>query len=1372
MTNRPKKTPSSGAEITPTGRHCFTRLKNSAQMTFEPSAEDCAIGNAVATVPVEQTKLLNSPTSGAETTEITPHGRKRFTQFKMFASKALRRCKKGDLTNGPVAIHVGQTEILSGDGRSSSDELTTDDSEQDVEISISRNISPNLSAVPQQGTAVSQQDTAASQQDTATFVETSFLSSLSTLSSKPSQQTAIINFSSVPREIIRVQQPFKTTFLNNIAPPFFRTPLPEPNKRFISTLQLAFARHILLTKKSSLSSPMPGSLGTVEDDIQVMGLEGTDRLWMNAISKDPIEQDRLRWLTAKVVFQFLKSNNKDAMLIAEVTLLGSVLDCQDYRGVLSSLIRQLEQEALLDQELLRGLVYFLQSASPGFLIDDDLVKILRVLRRRLEETYMQFGDTKKPASKHIYLLAIAVSRVLDTMVEGNVKGLNRTEDHRPLLDILAGLKDSPDLYLKYQATYAWQALQYIGDDESPLKMALRVGEGLFMAGLGVASAFKLDIGCLFNGLRELGEAAGQVLDATKAVIESAQAARDAGEGVVDSLLKGFRTGDKRAWYPALQGARVFIREGRLAEFKRVVYEAPCRHDQEFQWGICQLLGEMAMDPIWGTEICQQAVYFLEDLHRSDLGRTKDSSVKDAICGILLRISKSAEKILPIHVDSLSQDSGRNNGDKSAEPYPLITRLPTPESSLLLAEVLKIPSLEYDLHRIMAQRVEAHQQPVYIPPHAKTSLKASDDEYFPLMDKVMEFLASDRQVFLILGNSGSGKSTFSRHLHYVLSKDYNHDRPIPIFIHLPTVRNPGTGLISEHLKTLNFMDDDIQELKRDRQFIIICDSYDEIRLSINLHTSNMLNRPGQWNAKMIISCRSTHARRDYIDLFQPQPLHRYDPSKRHLFQEAAIIPFSENQIKDYVDQFVQETEVHKLFPDRSVWSAAEYMDKLTRIPNLLPLVTNPFLLNLSLRSLPVFFKEHLDPSKITITRLNLFGIFIDEWLEVNRQRLRSMDHSEAAKAKLDELVEGDFKQIAIEFLQNLAKAIYEEQAGHSVVRYVHRDDKETWKAKFFGPDEEIVLLRQSSPLTCVENLHSFIHRSLLEYFRSLQMARLTPPTSKQENGQHEHTPRISQTNNQQTNLAQEHPAPNDQCEQGNLPSPSATPSRSVNTHNRMPSNLSNAPDPRSSLSSPNVPSNAFKRTTLRDAYDDTTLDAESDGSVSSDDDFEGSHECTCTSRDPSERTTQCATTVLPTAGWFYIKSQSSGFVIDVEQGLLSDPMAPNVLVNMNAQVMTDAEEQREKLESQLWRYKEGQLINRRSGLVLDCKQGVVRYGARLMQGIPKEGKEAHHQRWESKDGTLVIQGKPLFAIDIEGDGSKLNARLSLQRPKAENNADQQ
>ncbi|KAG0260352.1 hypothetical protein BG011_001953, partial [Mortierella polycephala] len=146
--------------------------------------------------------------------------------------------------------------------------------------------------------------------------------------------------------------------------------------------------------------------------------------------------------------------------------------------------------------------------------------------------------------------------------------------------------------------------------------------------------------------------------------------------------------------------------------------------------------------------------------------------------------------------------------------------------------------------------------------------------------------------------------------------------------------------------------------------------------------------------------------------------------------------------------------------------------------------------------------------------------------------------------------------------------------------------------------------------------------------------------------------------------------------------------------------------------------------------------------------------------------------LPTNGWFYIKSQSSGYVIDVEQGLLTDPTSPNTLVCMGSQLTTVTDGDHSKIESQLWRYDGGQLINRRSSLVLDCKQGVVRYGARLVQAIPKQGKEGHHQRWESANGTLLIQGKPAFVIDIEGDGSKSGSRLSLQRPKAQNNSDQQ
>ncbi|KAG0380568.1 hypothetical protein BGX24_007255 [Mortierella sp. AD032] len=128
-----------------------------------------------------------------------------------------------------------------------------------------------------------------------------------------------------------------------------------------------------------------------------------------------------------------------------------------------------------------------------------------------------------------------------------------------------------------------------------------------MGVLSVASIFKFDPENLFNGLRELGLSAGQAYDVAKA-------ARAGGESLKGCIVKGFWSGDKRAWYPALQGARVCIRAGPLAKFKHIVYNAPCRHESEFQWGVCQLLREMGLDRTWEIEMRQQSNSRLQE-HR-------------------------------------------------------------------------------------------------------------------------------------------------------------------------------------------------------------------------------------------------------------------------------------------------------------------------------------------------------------------------------------------------------------------------------------------------------------------------------------------------------------------------------------------------------------------------------------------------------------------------------------------------------------------------------------------------------------------------------------------------------------------------------------
>ncbi|KAF8924522.1 hypothetical protein BGZ47_003957, partial [Haplosporangium gracile] len=298
-----------------------------------------------------------------------------------------------------------------------------------------------------------------------------------------------------------------------------------------------------------------------------------------------------------------------------------------------------------------------------------------------------------------------------------------------------------------------------------------------------------------------------------------------------------------------------------------------------------------------------------------------------------------------------------------------------------------------------------------------------------------------------------------------------------------IKHPDQNLIDSQLSTHNFSDPHIQELKQHRKVILICDGYDEAQLKVNLHTANLFNQKGQADTKMIISCRSTFIEQDYRDLFQPQQTDRYSALATDLYTEAIIVPLSSSQIKDYVCQFVRDPEVHKLMGDRTVWSTEDYMDKLRSIPNMMELVKNPFLLALSLRALPGVVKGTVDLTKVKVTRLTLYDSFVDQWLEVNRLRLRRSKLPAEMEGALQGLLKEGFAVTATEFLKDLAATIFHEQDGNPVVEYKPRRDRGTWKIKFFGPELDITLLRESSPLSRASDQHRFIHRSLLEYFYS-------------------------------------------------------------------------------------------------------------------------------------------------------------------------------------------------------------------------------------------------------------------------------------------------
>jgi hypothetical protein len=223
------------------------------------------------------------------------------------------------------------------------------------------------------------------------------------------------------------------------------------------------------------------------------------------------------------------------------------------------------------------------------------------------------------------------------MAGTNVNGLDREKLHAPLISYLERLKKDSDPYLVYQASYAYQALQYVPDNETLWGGVLRRTGSVIQGVSGLVSAVKgLDLNEFIDGLKTIQQGFEGVSTAASLV--------ESGQGFLDSLKEGFSFERKREWYPALRGADVFIREGLFVKFEKLVYGAPCRGEPAFQWGVCQRLGEIAINDMWDTEARRSAVIFLGEMYRDDVIWGQHPSVKQWIIKLLMRLSSQTGSV--------------------------------------------------------------------------------------------------------------------------------------------------------------------------------------------------------------------------------------------------------------------------------------------------------------------------------------------------------------------------------------------------------------------------------------------------------------------------------------------------------------------------------------------------------------------------------------------------------------------------------------------------------------------------------------------------------------------------------------------------------
>ncbi|KAK3823327.1 MAG: WD40-repeat-containing domain protein [Benniella sp.] len=854
-------------------------------------------------------------------------------------------------------------------------------------------------------------------------------------------------------------------FAENVRPITPVVRLPEPDERLHNTPQLACCLG-LLKKSRDL------------DDI----LEPVARNWLQVVGNDEDEQERLKILALDVIRTFKKEEIKDAKAIAEVVCLAPVIDKDIFRDLLGTFCDEIDRFTWFEIHQLQGLARLIQDADTGYLDADDLVKILRLFSKRLRDSHQQ-------SPQHMYQLTLAASYVLDALADIKVEGLDRETLHEQMSMYLDALKSNAEPYLIYQAAYACQALLCVPDNESLWQATIRRSGKVIQGVSGLVSVVRgLDLNGFIDGLKDIQQGlagASEVLQVVVNTFDGVNSLSTSGRGFLDALKEGFSFKRKCAWYAALRGADALIRDGEFASFKKLVCEAPCRLDPAFQWGVCQRLGGIACNPAWDLRTRRNAAGFLGEMYQNDEDWGRQASVKEWIVIILMQVSSSAGGVrqyveillqeLESNADSESKAIFQSCREKDPSSYPLKIALPSLASPSILDRVQNKLDVEGRLRQLRKRRLKGRGNDVYIQPQAKARLQASDDQRFPLMEKVDEFLSSNDNVFLLLGDSGAGKSTFYRQLECDLwSKYMRTTGRIPLFISLPDIDKPEQDMTAKQLRKAGFTELEIRELKMHRKFILICDGYDESQQTNNLYISNRLNQPRGWNAQMLISCRSDYLGVYYRDRFQPGD--RNQRSEYAHFQEAVITPFTPDQVRDFIKQYVS---LHQ-----PLWEARDYEQALDLIPSLKEFVRNPFLMTLSLEVLPRMVDPGEYLSATQVTRVALYDQFIEHWLERGKKRLNEKELSPQAKAAFESLVDEGFTRNGIDFLKKLATAIYKEQGGQPIVSYSRFKDEGSWKAEFFSRNDEKQLLREACPLTRSGNQHRFIHRSLLDYGMAL------------------------------------------------------------------------------------------------------------------------------------------------------------------------------------------------------------------------------------------------------------------------------------------------
>ncbi|MCU0287548.1 MAG: pentapeptide repeat-containing protein [Acidobacteria bacterium] len=351
---------------------------------------------------------------------------------------------------------------------------------------------------------------------------------------------------------------------------------------------------------------------------------------------------------------------------------------------------------------------------------------------------------------------------------------------------------------------------------------------------------------------------------------------------------------------------------------------------------------------------------------------------------------------------------------------------------------------------------------------------------PLLDYMSRWLMEPRGgFFTLLGDFGTGKTSFTKRLAYDYALLYEKDKAggrIPVLINLKDVSKALSleNIIYEHFSrtiNMNVAPEAFLHLLKEGKILLIFDGFDEMTTQSNaaLTMKNFLelNRAFGGKGKIMLTCR-THYFKDRVETEdtlkakkkgmteQATELYRAIQGKQG-YSIGYLQEFDKEQIRAYLEKTLPEA-----------WQEAQGF--IDRVYNLKDLASRPVLLDMIVKSLPAIKHKQGE-----IQVADIYSAYVQSWIDINdwRHELTREGRELLVEEIAVRLWEQETDRVHYSLINDLLVDYLKEKKPHISISDVEFASSEVRTASFLTRDDE--------------GNYGFAHRSFLEYFLARRIA---------------------------------------------------------------------------------------------------------------------------------------------------------------------------------------------------------------------------------------------------------------------------------------------